>query len=855
MKSMLRTLLVAGAGGAIVACSGGGGTTNPGPTAPVLTLSTTSVTFDPTQAGSASLPAAKTIAVTNSGGGTLAVPTLSVDYGSGVSGWLDHSLAASGAGYTITLRPNTTALSATTHTATVQVASAGAAGSPKAVTLSWPITANPNPVIAVDPLALSFTGQIGLADPATQTITVGNVGGGTLDPITVATNASWLSASVSGATVTVGASVGALAAGSYSGTVTITSANAANSPLSYPVTFTVNQPVMQVAPAGTLSFATNVGTSPPARTLTVTNVGTGTLTAPTPSDDETWLSATVSGSDPTYAVSVSVDATGLVEGTYVGTVTLTSAGAAGSPATVPVQLVVGQPALQVSPASLAFTTNVGVAPAAKALTFSNTGTGTLVRPTVTDDATWLSASAVSGSDPTFTVNVSVDPTGLATGAYSATITVTSAGSTGSPATIPVTLDVYRPTMQVSPTSLSFSTTAGSSPAAKGLTVTNTGTGVLAAPNVSDNASWLSATVSGADPTYTVTVTVSSAALAAGSYSATLTITSPGASNSPTVAVSLTVSGGTVVVDTSTIGSAFTTINAKADERYAECFKLSPKMIADDATWAATTANALTAAKAAGRIDYSRTQADACAAAIAGATCAEIDQGVFPACAAMLIGLVANGDGCYSSDECANGWCSSDATLTCPGSCTAFRTVGASCSTWTECGDNVCLWTGTGNNYACAVRTGPGAQGQACGNDWPACQLGLYCAGTTCELRRTLGQSCTSDSACVATLGCSGSNQCQPWAGVGESCSGAPCGWALYCNYAGGTTCAEYPRIGESCAQVSCWEGYCGANNMCAAGTVAVGGTCDNLTLFCVNGAFCDWGTLQCVADPAASGCY
>jgi hypothetical protein len=859
---MTRTIRVAVAtslAAAIAACGGGGGdggSTGGGKTTPTLKLSTTTVTFTATQAGAA-LPGAQTIAVTNSGGGTLAMPTVAVTYGSG-AGWLVSSVAADGAGWTITVRPSTTALAPATYTATLEVASAGATGSPASVSVSWEVTANPNPVLAADPATLAFVGQTGQPDPATQDIQVSNVGGGTLDPITVGTSEAWLSASVSGNVVTVGASVGSLTDGSYLGTVTIASANADNTPLSVPVTLTVNQPTLQATPAS-LSFATNVGVSPAAKTFTVTNAGSGTLVAPVAAASETWLDATVSGSDPTYTVSVSVDASALIEATYAATITLTSAGASNSPLTVPVEVVVAQPVLDVSPATLSFTTNVGVNPPAQTLTLSNIGGGTMATPTVGDDAAWLSPGAVSGAGP-FTVQINVDVAGLAAGTYDAVVTVTSAGATDSPATVPVSLTVEQPTIEVFPTSLVFSMVEGTNPAPKTLTITNSGTGTLAPPSVTDDAGWLSATVGGSDPTYVVTVTVNAAALAVGPYGATLTITSPGASSSPTVSVTLTVAsdGG---IDTSTIARAYETIGALWNQKFAECFEMSPIFVAQMNAEIGEIAAALAAARAAGRIDYGVAEAQACGAALAVATCAELEVEDIPECEGVLAGQVQNGDPCYASDECAAGYCTGDVTGTCPASCAAFKALGDPCISGEECGVNECLPSGEAS--ACGVPAPPGAQGQACSYEsWPPCETGLYCkfdVTASCEPREALGATCLSDSDCQVELGCdwNASGTCKARVGTGASCADAVCGYGLFCSVAAGTTCAEYPVIGEACDEAgSCRIGFCNTVSLvCVAGTVAVGELCDYDTLFCVEDAYCDPLASMCVAMQAPSACY
>jgi hypothetical protein len=101
------------------------------------------------------------------------------------------------------------------------------------------------------------------------------------------------------------------------------------------------------------------------------------------------------------------------------------------------------PALSVSPTSLAFSATAGAGnPAAKTLTVSNTGSGTLDF-TTSDDAPWLSVTPTSGTADR-DVTVSVDTTGLAAGTYSANVTVDGGSATGSPKVVPVTLTVSAP---------------------------------------------------------------------------------------------------------------------------------------------------------------------------------------------------------------------------------------------------------------------------------------------------------------------------------------------------------------------------------------------------------------------------
>lgn len=98
------------------------------------------------------------------------------------------------------------------------------------------------------------------------------------------------------------------------------------------------------------------------------------------------------------------------------------------------------PSIGASPASFNFSATAGGAnPANQALSITNTGGGTL-NWSATDNATWLTISPTSGTAPS-SVTLSVNITGLAAGTYNGTITITAAGATNSPVSVPVTLVV------------------------------------------------------------------------------------------------------------------------------------------------------------------------------------------------------------------------------------------------------------------------------------------------------------------------------------------------------------------------------------------------------------------------------
>jgi hypothetical protein len=102
-----------------------------------------------------------------------------------------------------------------------------------------------NPTIGVSPSSFSFSATAGGANPANQSLSITNTGGGTLN-WTASDNATWLSVSpTSGtapSTVTVSVNITGLAAGTYNGTITVSATGATNTPVNVPVTLTVNNP-------------------------------------------------------------------------------------------------------------------------------------------------------------------------------------------------------------------------------------------------------------------------------------------------------------------------------------------------------------------------------------------------------------------------------------------------------------------------------------------------------------------------------------------------------------------------------------------------------------------------------------
>jgi len=311
------------------------------------------------------------------------------------------------------------------------------------------------------------------------------------------------------------------------------------------VTAAATKPTLTASPAS-LSFSyPSGGTAPAAQSVSVSS--SGSAISYTVSTSATWLTATPASGSTTGSVSVSVSPASLAAGTYTGSVTLTSSGASNSPKTIPVTLTVtaaSLPTLTAAPASLSFTYQTGgTTPAAQAVAV--TSSGNAVSYTTATSATWLSATPASGSTPG-SVSVSVNPTGLAAGSYSGSVTITSSGASNSPKMVPVTLTVTStslPTLTASPASLSFTyQSGGATPAAKIANLSSSSSGSLSY-TAAASAAWLTLTPASGNTPGSLSIGVNPTGLTTGTYNGTVTVTASGASNSPLkIAVTLAVTG-------------------------------------------------------------------------------------------------------------------------------------------------------------------------------------------------------------------------------------------------------------------------------------------------------------------------
>jgi Viral BACON domain len=518
-------------------------------TAPTVTLTgPTSVASGSTSTYTLSV---STIA-SGSGGMDVAASAGTFTAGTGtkvLNGEVVHSSPSSTHSWTFSwTAPTVTATTtATLYAAAIDSFGGGTGTLKQSITVTAPVA---NPTLSTSPASVSFSYQSGGTAPAAQTIAVSSSGNAL--SYTVSTSATWLTATpASGTTpgnVSISVSPQSLAAGTYTGSVTITSSGASNSPKTVAVTLTVTAaplPSLTVTPANLAFTYQSGGATPAAQPATVAS--SGTAASYTTATSATWLSATpASGSTP-GSVSVSVNPSGLAAGSYSGSVTITSSGASNSPKTVPVTLTVtaaSLPTLNATPLNLSFTYQSGGAtPAAQTVNLSSSG-GALSYSAAAS-AAWLTVTPASGNTPG-NLSVAVNPTALATGTYTGTITVTSTGASNSPQKIAVTLGVTgtpptNPSLNITPGNVSFTYPSGSTTAGvQALSITSSGT-ALPFTAAASGGGWLTVSpVSGSTPA-SVKVSANPTGLAAGTYNGTITITSDNAANSPqTVPVRLVV---------------------------------------------------------------------------------------------------------------------------------------------------------------------------------------------------------------------------------------------------------------------------------------------------------------------------
>ncbi len=342
--------------------------------------------------------------------------------------------------------------------ATIRAASGNASGTAAAT-----ITALPP--IALAPTEVTFTAVQSGATPGDRTISVTHTGTGTLPGLSVGVRyapgapTGWLTPrlarTIAPTTLALSANQGSIALGTYTAIVDV-SAPTGSTAVTVQLIVVAPPPAIALGLTSLTFNASQGGGNPAQRAVGITNAGGGTLSGLTRAIDyatgQGWLVANFTATTAPATLNVRPTTGALAQGTYSATVRVMSQVAQNSPQSISVTFNVGvaQPAIALSPSTLAFSaTRGGANPAAQTVQVSNaagatlTGLATSVTYPGAQPAGWLSTQLSTTTAPA-TITVGVTTGALPNGTYTATLGVTSPIATNSPQLVQVSFQVLEP---------------------------------------------------------------------------------------------------------------------------------------------------------------------------------------------------------------------------------------------------------------------------------------------------------------------------------------------------------------------------------------------------------------------------
>lgn len=477
--------------------------------APVATISPTSLTFGSTAIGTTS--ATQNLNIANSGNAALNLTSIaysSAEFITAGGTCVVPGSVAAGASCTVAVAFRPTSGSTGARSATLSIAH-NAAGSPGSVGLAGTAAAALAPVASFTPSLAFGSVNVGSSGSA-QTATLSNTGTAGLVIGSIATASSEFTPSggtcAAGATVaagsscTIGVGFTPAAAGPRTATLTVThNAAGGSSTSALSGSGVALSPQASVSPAA-LSFTQTVNTTSAAQTVTLSNPGTAPLTIGTlaVSGAQAAEFQIASGGTCTAGASVAASGSCTVRITFAPTATGARSAslaithdASGSPTSVSLAgtgTAAPQPSISVDATALTFgSQTVGSTSAAQAVTLTNSGAATLTFASFTltgaaagDFTRGGTCAGTLAAGASCSVSFTFTP--AAVGARSATLTIASDASNGS-AVLSLAgsgAAAATPAVTLTPAALDFGNQAvGSSSAARNVTLTNSGSGALA----------------------------------------------------------------------------------------------------------------------------------------------------------------------------------------------------------------------------------------------------------------------------------------------------------------------------------------------------------------------------------------
>lgn len=463
--------------------------------------------------------------------------------------WLSISSAGGSAPAQLTVTANPKGLAAGTYPGSVVINL-----DTHIQNISVTLIVSANPVLTTTPGGFIFNYLGGNGLPSPEPLDVG-VSSGPNQSFTVASGVpAWLQlGSISSsfetpASLSVGLAPQTLPTGTYVADIILTPAGAGGVPVVVPVLLTVESATPVVPNVTSLSFSAGAGGAPQSQTVEVTAASPTSFTASANSSGN-WLSVSPTSGNANATntpLTVTADATKLAAGTYQGAVDLITTGGVVTQISVTFTVGGGGVPVTISPSTLAFAyTQNGALPAAQSLQITGSQSFTASAGTSTGGA-WLAVTPASGTG-NVSLSVSVNPAGLAPGAYNGSITVTPTG--GVAQTVAVTLTVSAAaSLAATPNPLAFAYTTGNPPpAAQTVSVTSTGQAVTFAATASSSG-WLSVTQSAATTPATLSVSVNPANLGAGPYNGSIALSGGSGVQQLNIIVTLTVIAPLPVID-------------------------------------------------------------------------------------------------------------------------------------------------------------------------------------------------------------------------------------------------------------------------------------------------------------------
>lgn len=515
--------------------------------------------------------------------------TLQTTYGSGATNWLTTNPVSSGTTGTTSVPTTVTvttiagSLPLGTYTATLIFSASGltSVNIPVTLVVSSPpsFTVSPNPItISVQPS--STASRILNLNTSNGAVVAYSVASQYVTPINPSVN--WLT--LAGATgntpgsVTVGVNPGNLAVGNYTAQLTISSSTVGVASTTVNVSMTVTTSQIVTFNPSTLSFSfVGGGSIPTSQFVSLglnpnTPVQTATVGAVTDIGGQSWLSASLaspSGSQITgnAAAIVSVNPTGLANGTYTGKVQINVSTANGPVSNtlveIPVSLTVtgvtggggggtGTSTLLFSQSQLTY--NLALSGNADQLLSLTSSTSTPIAYSLSTSTPWLTIFNGSGTTAG-TATIRASAAGIPTpGTYQGSIMVSASGASNNGFIIPVSMTISASNqLQISPSGLSFNYagSSGAFPNSQTLQVSSTLSNTLnvtATGSTTSGGGWLNVTPTSLSTLNNFVVSVNNSVLqtlAAGTYSGNILLQAPGALNSTVnVPVTLVITGTT-----------------------------------------------------------------------------------------------------------------------------------------------------------------------------------------------------------------------------------------------------------------------------------------------------------------------